>query len=63
MAESIEQFHSTVFLPELEKAASFVISDRNSATSLDDTLLRGTAKDVANVFAKHVAYLKWVNET
>lgn len=58
VAESITQFHCTVFLPELEKAAVFVSGERNSASSLDQAVLRQTAIDVAKVFIDHSAFLK-----
>lgn len=58
VVESITQFHSTVFLPELEKAAIFAGGDRDSASSLDHAVLRQTALDIAKVFIDHAAFLK-----
>ncbi|KAK9896826.1 hypothetical protein P389DRAFT_209431 [Cystobasidium minutum MCA 4210] len=58
VVESITQFHSTVFLPELEKAAIFAGGDRDSSSSLDHAVLRQTAVDIAKVFVDHAAFLK-----
>jgi hypothetical protein len=57
-AESIASFHSSVFLPELEKAAIFVASDRTSTTSLAGGELYQAARAVAQVFSAHAAFLK-----
>ena len=57
-AESIATFHETVLLPELEKAAIYVTSNRNSAVSPDEKSLHQAARDVAQVFSAHAAFLK-----
>lgn len=58
VVESIYQFHTSVFLPELENAAVFVTGHRNSASSLSAELLRQAAIDVGAVFLKHSAFLR-----
>lgn len=58
VVETIAQFHTTVFLPELESAAIHIPEQRASVHTLDGPYVRQAAQDVAKVFIRHAAYLK-----
>lgn len=58
VAEMIAHFHTTVFLPNLERVCLYVKAGTDFATKSDDALLRQAAIDVARVFTKHAAFLR-----